>query len=186
MNKWQTLLFNQYKPKYEARPQTWMPPKSHWRDCNWMPGNYPVTLPCNAPAKYISCNACLRRRGYIRIIGCSPQIQQWGWRFNEYKENQCSKCEYGLDHETWLRVRGVGEKVEPIVQMIDPEAIHPVTWEDIGLVPFSDGDMRFKNKEELNRFVLDIYLKYGIIAGDNNSPTRAISYYLWKNEYEGA
>ena len=86
-----------------------------------------------------------------------------GW---PYERRNCEKCDYGLDCETWLRVRRIGEGVEKVLKLFDEDVYHAVTWNDTGLVPFSNGDMLFSSKSELNRFVLDLLLKYGIRARD--------------------
>jgi len=86
-----------------------------------------------------------------------------GW---PYERRNCEKCDYGLDCETWLRVRGIGEGVEKVLKSIDENAYQAVTWNDTGLVPFANGDMLFSSKSELDRFVLDLLLKYGIRARD--------------------
>ena len=153
MNRWEQSLHDQY-----AEKNTDFPPKSHWMDCDWANSKEPILLFSNAPAQYISCNACLHRRGYIRIIPCNPRLTGWPYRQN------CDKCDYGLDCETWLRVRGIGQGVQKVLQILDPKSFHPVTWEDAGLVPFSNGDIYFSSKEELQRYSLDILLKHGIRA----------------------
>ena len=153
LNKWEQSLYDQYKNKSMS-----FPPKSHWMDCDWARSRAPVLLFSSAPSDYISCNACLRRRGYIRIIPCDLRLKGWPNLQN------CEKCDYGLDCETWLRVRGIGQGVEKVLRLLDPDAFHPVTWEDAGLVPFSNGDIYFSSKEELQRYTLDILLKYGIRA----------------------
>ena len=154
MNKWEQALYEQYADKRSG-----FRPKSHWLDCDWARGRNPVRLFSNAPAYYISCNACLRRRGYIRVIPCDPRLIGW-----PYERRNCEKCDYGLDCETWLRVKGIGEGVEKVLKLLDNEAYHPVAWEDAGLVPFSNGDIFFSCKEDLDKFVLDLLLKYGISA----------------------
>ena len=156
MNKWEEELYKQYADK-----RLDFAPKSHWLDCNWANGQNPVKLFSNAPAHYISCNACLRRRGYIRIVPCDPRLVGW-----PYERRNCGKCDYGLDCETWLRVRGIGEGVEKVLKLFDEDAYHAVTWDDTGLVPFSNGSIFFSSKSELDRFVLDVLLKYGIRAQD--------------------
>ena len=155
MNKWEDELYKQY-----AEKQWVIAPKSHWLDCDWANGTNPVKLFSNAPAHYISCNACLRRRGYIRIVGCDPRLVGWPY------ERNCELCEQGWDCETWLRVRGIGEGVGKVLKLFDEDAYHPVTWGDTGLVPFHNGDIFFSSKSELDRFVLDLLLKYGIRAQD--------------------
>ena len=152
LNRWEQSLYQQFGAK---QPMTMS--KSHWRDCDWARGQNPVMLPSDAPPEYISCNACLRRRGYIRVIYCDPHLTGW-----PYKWRNCDKCEYGLDCQTWLRVRGIGGNVVKVLQLLDPDATHPVTWSDIGMVPFQNPDIFFQSKNELDRFALDLYTKYGI------------------------
>ena len=82
--------------------------------------------------------------GYIRIVPCDPRLVGW-----PYERRNCEKCDYGLDCETWLRVRGIGEGVEEVLTLFDKDAYHAVTWNDTGLVPFSNDDMLFSSKSEL-------------------------------------
>lgn len=153
LNKWEQSLYDQYKTKDLS-----LPAKSHWKDCDWATSKAPVLLFSDAPPYYISCNACLRRRGYIRIIPCNPRLTGWPHR------QDCENCDYGLDCETWLRVKGIGEGAEEVLRLLDPGAFHPVTWEDADMVPFSNGDIYFSSKDELQRYTLDLLIKYGIRA----------------------
>ena len=54
--------------------------------------------------------------------------------------------------------------MEKVLRIMDPAAYHPVTWEDTGLVPFSNGDMYFDSWEELQCYIGDIWLQYGILV----------------------
>ena len=157
MNNWEEELYRQYADK------RWdFAPKSHWLDCDWSPSQDPVKLFSNAPARYITCNACLRRRGYIRIVHCDPRLVGW-----PYERRNCEKCNYGgIDCETWLRVRGIGEGVEQVLKLFDEEAYQAVTWGDTGFVPFKNDEIFFSSKSELDRYVLDVLLKYGIRVRD--------------------
>ncbi len=150
MTLWADLLRPQYvdlTPRFSDQY-----PKSHWEGCDW--GNR-VTLPEEAPAEYISCNACLRRQGYIVVLPCNPLVVGWphAWR-------KCDLCDYGgVDCETWARVRGCGEAVETVLATIDPSIIHPVTWDDLGLVPFGNS-LFLPTKAEMDRFMADLEGKY--------------------------
>ena len=119
-------------------------PKSHWPNCRWAPDSR-IVLSGGAPAGLISCNACLRHRRYIRVVSCNPRLA--GWPMAE-----CEICDYGLDHETWLRVRGVGEDVQKVLEQLNADAYHPVTWAETGLVPFHEGDIFFASKEALAQY----------------------------------
>ena len=138
------LRFEQYGPQGDYS----MMPKSHWRGCGWA-GRTSVLMPPETPAELISCDACLLGRGYIRIVHCNPQVEGW-----PYDDRKCENCDYGgIDCETWLRVKGIGEGVEKALRRLDPKAIHPVTWTDIGLVPFKDGpDPLFDDKAALDDY----------------------------------
>ena len=65
---------------------------------------------------------------------------------------ECEICDYGLGHETWLRVRGVGEDVQKVLEQLNADAYHPVTWAETGLVPFHEGDIFFASKEALAQY----------------------------------
>ena len=121
-------------------------PKSHWEGCERV-GRTSAVMPAETPAEWISCNTCLINGDYIRIVQCDPRLPGW-------PDTQCDICEYGNDHETWLRVKGVGEGVEKALRRhIDPDAEHPVTWADVGLVPFLDGpNPEFDNKSALDDY----------------------------------
>ena len=123
-------------------------PKSHWVDCS-VETRQKIELPNDAPAIFISCNTCLIRRGYIRIMRCNPF--QAGWPITV---GLCKKCDYGIDHKTWLRDKTAGSAVEDIIQKIEPTEYHPVTWKDAGLVPLTeyDGNDLFDSKEDLDKF----------------------------------
>ena len=124
-------------------------PKSHWSGCNWA-RQTSALLPSDAPAELISCNTCLMRRGYIRIVLCDPRLEGWPW-------TDCDLCESGVDHDTWLRVKGVGKGVERILRRLDPDAEHPVTWADVDLVPFKeDPAPEFENKPALDKYCAEL------------------------------
>ncbi len=113
-------------------------------------------MPSETPAEWISCNACLICRGYIRIVHCDPRVEGW-----PYDDRQCDLCDQGWDCETWLRVKGVGEGVEKALRRLDPEAYHPVTWADAGLVPFKDGtDPQFESKAALDDYFTELVKKH--------------------------
>ena len=109
------------------------------------------------PAEWISCNTCLIDRGYIRIVHCDPRVEGW-----PYAGRQCARCDYGgWDCETWLRVKGVGEGVGKALRRLDSESVHPVTWADIGLVPFKDGtDPQFESKAALDDYCTKLSREY--------------------------
>ena len=109
-----------------------------------------VELPAEAPADFISCNTCLIRKWYIHILPCNPREVGWPHRWR-----RCSKCEYGLDCETWVRVKSVGERVSDAIGVY-----HPVTWADIGLVPFQNGDLFFPDKLSLDYFISSLSERY--------------------------
>ena len=142
------LLIDQWGFRYDY-------PKSHWRGCG-RAGKTSALMPSETPAEWISCNTCLIRRGYIRIVHCDPRVEGW-----PYDDRQCVLCEQGQDHETWLRVKGVGEGVEKALRHLDPEAEHPVTWADIGLVPFKDSpDPEFEDKAALDDYCVKLLREY--------------------------
>ena len=85
-----------------------------------------VELPAEAPADFISCDTCLISKWYIHILPCNPREVGWPHRWR-----RCSKCEYGLDCETWVRVKSVGERVSDAIGVY-----HPVTWPTSDLSPF--------------------------------------------------
>ena len=164
------LLLQQYRDKIGLRDDGDYP-KSHWLDCTW--GNPDsqkrVALPQEAPARLISCNACLRRRGYIRVVVCNPRFPGWPSlervheQFDLIKES--AVCEY-TDCETWLRVSNAGEDVEGVLRRFDDNAHHPVTWIDTGILPFHQkgtetDDLYFASKEALDQYCADIVARYG-------------------------
>ena len=129
--------------------------KTHWEGCE-RAGRTSASMPSETPAEWISCNTCLIGRGYIRIVDCDPHVEGW-----PYDDRQCGVCGQGVDHETWLMVKGVGEGVERALRRLDPEAEHPVTWADIGLVPFKDGpDPQFESKAALDDYCTKLAREY--------------------------
>ena len=158
MENWFERLKQQYEKNMRDRPGSiWDYSKSHWIGCDWGSGyaERRIELPTNAPAEFISCNACLIREGHIRILPCNPRVIGW-----PHETRQCEKRDYGLDCETWARVRGAGELVEDVLRSIDAEAQHPVTWAETGLVPFYNGDFFFSDKSALDDFVVLISEAY--------------------------
>ena len=162
MPDWSLELQQQYR-SYRSRVESlglrWYPeyPKSHWPGCDWGNNNPArrVELPADAPADFISCNACLIRERYIRILPCNPREPGW-----PHWWCQCSKCGYGLDCETWARVRGAGRQVEAALRQFDPDACHPVTWAETGLIPFHEGDLFFPDKAALDKFMATLAERY--------------------------
>ena len=68
----------------------------------------------------------------------------------------------GNDCETWLRVREAGLDVERILKRLDPDAYHPVTWVETGLVPGREPDSNplFDSKEDLDRYCDDLLSRF--------------------------
>ena len=132
--------------------------KSHWDGCD-RSGRSSCIMPTETPAKWISCNTCLINRGYIRIVQCDPRLEGW-------PSAECGLCEQGVDHETWLMVKGVGEGVEQALRHhIDPDAEHPVTWADVGCVPFMDApNPTFGDKAELDTYWACLQARYSYLA----------------------
>ena len=151
MLDWMNDLRQQYQSKMGDR-EIYLYPKSHWVGCERGSSNpnRRVELPLDAPAEFISCNACLIRAGYIRILPCNPR--EVGW---PHTWCRCDKCDHGLDCQTWARVRGVGEKVA-----VATGSHHPVTWGDTGLVPFHEGDLFFPDKQSLDDFMTSLAERY--------------------------
>ena len=142
---YEAILVEHYKTLKEHRPGMWDYPRSHWEGCERV-GRTSAIMPSDTPAFWISCNSCLINAGYIRIAGCDPRLAGW-------PAPLCEMCKQGIDHETWLRVKGVGEGVERAIRRIDPEGNHPVTWADVGLVPF----LNYPNPEFDDKAALDDY-----------------------------
>ena len=161
---YEAMLQEQYRKYRGGRnyPSDYYP-KSHWVGCEWSRG--PIVLPSGAPARLISCNGCLRRSGHIRVAYCNPRLAGW-----PNPEPSCPQCDYGNDCETWLRVASAGADVEKVLQMLDPEAIHPVTWMETGLIPFHEpgtetGDMFFEDKESLDQYCDNLLARYPVKGG---------------------
>ena len=155
-------LTKQYRTKIGVREYGEYP-KSHWPACEWRNPDLSraVIMPSEAPVRLISCNACLRRLGYIKIVHCNPRVE--GWPFPDRK---CEMCDYGgVDCETWLRVRDAGKDVEANLRRFDPNASHPVTWMETGLIPFhepntSTDDLYFDSKDALDDYCENLLRKY--------------------------
>ena len=129
---YEEVLLDQYRRKVGVKDYHEYP-KSHWPGCNWANPDRPIELPADCPARLISCNACLRRHRYIRVLNCNPRVKGW-----PYPDRECPQCDYGNDCETWLQVRGIGADVERVLRRFDPDASHSVTWMDTGLLPFHE------------------------------------------------
>ena len=167
MANWLNNLRYQYWSKIGEQEPSPGYPKSHWVGCDRGSKNPDrrVELPIDAPADFISCNSCLIREGYIRILPCNPR--EVGW---PHAWCRCDKCEYGLDCETWARVRGAGEKVAVALGVL-----HPVTWVDIRLVPFHEGDLWFPDKQSLDYFMASLADRYpGHFNQDSSAPCDCI------------
>ena len=55
----------------------------------------------------------------------------------------------------------MGTGVEKAIRRLDPEAEHPVTWADIGLVPFKEGpDPEFDDKGSLDAYCAKLLHDY--------------------------
>ena len=160
---YEDLLLSQYRDKVGVREHSDYP-KSHWPECDYGNTESPrrIVMPDTAPARLISCNACLRRRNHIRLVHCNPSVE--GWPSDNRK---CELCDSGWDCETWLRVKDAGEDVETVLQRLDLDAYHPVTWVETGLVPFRDADSAplFKTKEDLDRYCADLLKRYPAECG---------------------
>ena len=153
---YEAILVEQYRAVMERYGQQAIYSRSHWEGC-CRAGTTSAMMPSEAPAEWISCNACLIRRGYIRIVHCDPRIE--GWPRND---RRCEKCDYGgIDCETWLRVKDVGTGVGRAIRRLDPEAEHFVTWADIGFVPFKEGpDPEFDDKASLDAYCAKLLHDY--------------------------
>ena len=44
--------------------------------------------------------------------------------------------------------------MENVLRSMDPEAEHPVTWAETGLIPFYTGDFFFSDKSALDKFMV--------------------------------
>ena len=133
-------------------------PKSHWPDCEW--GR--IVMPSDTPVRLISCNSCLIRRNYIRFVHCDPNVEGW-----PSDGRDCGNCEMENDCETWLRVREAGLDVERILKRLDPDAYHPVTRVETGLVPGREPDSNplFDSKEDLDRYCDDLLSRFPVECG---------------------
>ena len=164
------MLFEQYRDKIGVRGDGRPYPKSHWQGCQWVSNpERQVVMPTDTPARLISCNGCLIERNYIRIVPCDPHMD--GWMTDD---GRCSKCDYGLDHETWLRVGTIGVDVEKVLKRLDPDAYHPVTWMETGLIPFTDPgadarDNLFDSYEELERYYENLLRRNPAFARMNST-----------------
>ena len=164
------LLLEQFRDKIGIRDDGDYP-KSHWPDCSWgNPDSFGrVVLPKEAPARLISCNACLRRWGYIRVVVCNPRFPGWPSLERVHEQfdlhREAAVCEY-TNCETWLRVSNAGEDVETVLRRLDKNAYHPVTWMDTGILPFHEKgtdteDLHFTSKDALDQFCTDLVARYG-------------------------
>ena len=160
---YEELLLSQYRDKVGVREDSNYP-KSHWPECDYGNIESPrrIVMPGTTPARLISCNACLRRRNYIRLVHCDPRVDGW-----PYDNRTCGLCETGNDCETWLRVRDAGADVETVLHTLDPDADHPVTWIETGLVLGQDADSvpLFNSKEDLDRYCDALLKRYPAECG---------------------
>ena len=151
MTNYERLLLKAYQKKYGPQEPIYSFSKSHWPGCAYVAGaTAPIVMPDSTPHPLISCNRCLFRKQYMIAVRCNPNRPDW-----LSPENNCELCAYGWDCQTWLRVNGAGESVEAVLRALWPEAEHPVTWGDTGLVPFlskEQNDLRFPTQSDLLRF----------------------------------
>ena len=168
------ILFEQYRDKIGVRDYDY--PKSHWQGCQWVRNSErQIVMPTDTPARLISCNTCLIEREYIRIVPCDPHMDGW-----LTAERECSLCEH-TDHETWLKVRTNGIDVEKVLKRLDPNAYHPVTWMETGLIPFTDPDVdardnHFHSLEELERYYDSLLRQSPLFARMNSVKSRECIY----------
>jgi hypothetical protein len=151
LTNYKRLLLKAYQKKYGPQESLFRFSKSHWPDCAYAANaTAPIMMPDSTPHPLISCNGCLFRKQYMIAVRCNPNRPDW-----LSPDNDCELCAYGWDCQTWLRVSGAGEAVEAILQTVWPEADHPVTWGDTGLVPFlseEQNSLRFPTQSDLLRF----------------------------------
>ena len=151
MTNYERLLLKTYQQKYSSQEPLHGFSKSHWPNCAYaVDATASIVMPDSTPHPLISCNGCLFRKQYMIAVRCNPNRPDW-----LSPENDCELCAYGGDCKTWLRVSGAGEGVEAILRMVWPDAEHPVTWGDTGLVPFLSEDqnnLRFPTQTDLLRF----------------------------------
>ena len=151
MTNYERLLLKAYQQKYSSQESLCEFSKSHWPDCGYVvDATVPIVMPDSTPHPLISCNGCLFRKQYMIVVRCNPNRPDW-----LSPENDCELCAYGWDCQTWLRVSGAGEAVEAVLRAAWPDAEHPVTWGDTGLVPFlseEQNNLRFPTQSDLFRF----------------------------------
>lgn len=150
-SNYERVLLQLYLRKYKGDEPMMGFSKSHYPGCEWVTERQrmPIIMPDSTPPSLISCNACLFRKRYMISVVCNPLKEGWP------NEHECDLCDYGWDCETWIRVEGAGELVEQVLQIRWPDAEHPVTWRDLGLVPFvseEQNSIRFKTQTELLMF----------------------------------
>lgn len=151
MTNYESLLLKAYQQKYGPQEPVYGFSKSHWPGCVYVADvTAPVVMPDSTPHSLISCNVCLFRKQYMIAVRCNPTRPDW-----LSPERECGLCAYGWDCQTWLRVSGTGEGVETVLRTVWPDAEHPVTWGDTGLVPFLSQEqnaLRFATQSDLLRF----------------------------------
>lgn len=151
LTNYERLLLKAYQQKYSFQEATYGFSKSHWPGCAYAAGApVPIVMPASTPHSLISCNGCLLGKQYMIAVRCNPNRPDW-----LSPENSCEFCAYGWDCQTWLRASGAGEAVETVLRTVWPDAEHPVTWGDTGLVPFlseEQTDLRFPTQSDLLRF----------------------------------
>ena len=151
LTNYERLLLKAYQKKYGPQESLFGFSKSHWPDCAYVANaTAPIMMPDSTPHPLISCNGCLFRKQYMIAVRCNPNRSDW-----LSPDDDCELCAYGWDCQTWLRVSGAGEAVEAVLRTVWPEADHPVTWGDTGLVPFlseEQNSLRFPTKSDLWRF----------------------------------
>ena len=171
MIDWFQQLKRQYETKFRGLGTfTSGYPKSHWLGCD-RGSRHPdrrIELPRQAPVEFISCNSCLIREEYIRTLPCHPGRVGWPHSPNYHPAFFCGLCDHGLDHETWASVRGIGSKVETVLQHIDPGASHPVTWLSAGVLPWAEErSLLLPSKPDLDKFMAELAERYPGHFGDS-------------------
>lgn len=151
LTNYEWLLLKEYQRKYGTHEPVLGFSKSHWPGCAYAAGAAaPIVMPDSTSHALISCNGCLFRKQYMIAVRCNPNRPDWLSPENEYE-----LCAYGWDCQTWMCVSGAGEAVEAVLRTVWPEAEHPVTWGDAGLVPFlsqEQNDLRFSTRSDLLTF----------------------------------
>ena len=166
LTNYERLLLKAYQKKYGPQESLFGFSKSHWPDCAYAANaTAPIMMPDSTPHPLISCNGCLFRKQYMIAVRCNPNRPDW-----LSPDDDCELCAYGWDCQTWLRVSGAGEAVEVVLRTAWPDADHPVTWADAGLVPFlseEQNNLRFPTQSDL--FIFRNSIPPGAIVIDHTT-----------------